>query len=127
MSKRKKIFSALLLPLLLAGCSTITNLTPSQYPRNPSGYYRVEAAWRTKKETIRPDSITVTAQVGPDNFDMRKVPVVDGRWETFIPVPAGVNEVYYHYKFDFLKDAFGPPQPDSLMSREYRLKIAGGK
>ncbi len=127
MSKTKNICLALFLPLLAAGCTAINNLTPSQYPRNASGYYRVEASWRTKQETIRPDSITAAVKVGTNSYDMRPVPVVQDRWETFIQVPAGQDAVYFRYKFDFMEDAFGAPQPDSLMSREYKLRITGPK
>jgi hypothetical protein len=49
--------------------------------------------------------------------------VVTDRWEAYIPVPAGKDTVLYHYKFDFLDDAFGKPRPNSLMSRDYQLKI----
>jgi hypothetical protein len=120
----KKLFALLLLPALLAGCTTsITNLAPSRCPRDPSGYYRVEAAWYSRREVIRPDSFKPLVVVGFETYPMRRVPVVTDRWEAYIPVPAGKDTVLYHYKFDFLDDAFGKPRPNSLMSRDYQLKI----
>ena len=127
MTKTKKTLSTLLLPLFVAGCTSISNLTPSQYPRNSTGYYRVEAAWHTRQQTIRPDSITAAVKVGPESYDMGRIPVVTDRWETFIPVPADKDVIYYHYKFDFLDNAFGAPRADSLMSPEYKLQITGPK
>jgi hypothetical protein len=120
----KKLFALLLLPALLAGCTTsITNLAPSRYPRDPSGYYRVEAAWYSRREVIRPDSFKPLVVVGFETYPMRRVPVVTDRWEAYIPVPADKEAVLYHYKFDFLDNAFGKPRPNSLMSRDYQLKI----
>jgi hypothetical protein len=123
----KKILCLLLLPALLAGCSSITNLTPSQYSRDASGQYRVEAAWRSNRETIRPDSFEPTVMVGFDSYPMRPVPVVKDRWEATIPVPADKDFVLYRYKFDFQVDAISKPHADSLMSREYTLKIGEKK
>jgi hypothetical protein len=120
----KRIFSLLLLPALLAGCTTsITNLTPSRYPRDPSGYYRVEAEWFSRRQVVRPDSFKPLVVIGYDTYPMRPVSVVTDRWEAFIPVPADKDMVLYHYKFDFLDNAFGNPRPNSMMSRDYELRF----
>jgi uncharacterized protein YceK len=123
----KKIFCLLLLPILLAGCTSITNLTPSQYPRDPNGYYRVEAEWKSNRETIVPYSFQPLVVIGFDTFPMRPVPVVQDRWEAFIPVPAARDFVLYRYKFDYMVNAISRPHPDSLMSPEYTLKIVEKK
>ncbi len=120
----KKIFGLLMLSALLTGCTSITNLAPTQYPRNPSGYYRVEAQWTTQRAVVRPDSIKPLVVVNNvDNYPMQPVPLVSDRWQAFIPVPADKDMVLYHYKFDFLDDAFGGPRPNSFMSRDYVLQI----
>jgi uncharacterized protein YceK len=123
----KKLFCLLLLPLLLVGCASITNLTPSQYPRQASGFYRVEAEWKSRQATILPDSFQPLVMVGFDTYPMRPVPVVQDRWEAFIPVPADKDFVLYRYKFDYMVNAISKPYPDSLMSPEYTLKITGQK
>lgn len=124
MSKINKVCFLLLLPAILAGCSSITNLTPSQYPRDPSGYYRVEAMWKSHKEVIRPDSFKPVVVVDFQTYPMRPVGLVTDRWEGFIPVPPDKDFVRYHYKFDFLEDAFGgKPKEDSLNSAPYQLNI----
>jgi uncharacterized protein YceK len=125
--KMKKIFALLLLPVLLAGCSSITNLTPSRYSRDPSGFYRVEAQWRSNRQAIREDSFKPLVVVDNDTYPMRPVGVVKDRWEAFIPVPADKDMIHYHYKFDFLINAISQPRADSLMSSDYELKIAEGK
>jgi hypothetical protein len=123
----KKLFFLLLLPLLLGGCTSITNLSPSQYPRDASGFYRVEAEWSSRRQAILPDSFQPLVMIGFETYPMRPVPVVQDRWEAFIPVPADKEFVLYRYKFDFMVNAISKPHPDSLMSSEYSLKITDKK
>jgi hypothetical protein len=123
MSKINKLCLLSLLPVVLAGCSSITNLTPTHYPRDASGYYRVEAMWKSNQRVIRPDSFKPLVVVDLQTYPMRPVPLVRDRWEAFIPVPPDKDVVRFHYKFDFTDDAFGKPKGDSLMSSLYQLNI----
>ena len=124
---KKKVFAMLLLPALLAGCSSITNLTPSRYPREASGYYRVEAQWKSNRGVIRPGSFQPLVVVNFDTYPMQPVPLVRDRWEAFIPVAADKDSVLYRYKFDFMVNSISAPHPDSLMSPEYELRIVEKK
>ena len=123
MSKINKLCFLLLLPVVLAGCSSITNLTPTEYPRSASGYYRVEAMWKSRQAVIRPNSFKPLVVIEFQTYPMRPVSLVEDRWEAFIPVQPNQNFVRYHYKFDFLDDAFGKPKGDSLMSGPYQLHV----
>ena len=123
MSKINKLCLLSLLPAVLAGCSSITNLTPTQYPRDASGYYRVEAMWKSNQRVVRSDSFKPLVVVDLQTYPMRPVPLVKDRWEAFIPVPPDKDVVRYHYKFDFMDYAFGKPKGDSLMSAPYQLNI----
>jgi hypothetical protein len=120
----KKFFGLLMLSALLTGCTSITNLAPTYYPRDPSGFYRVEAEWSTQRQVVRPDSLKPLVVVNTvDTYPMQPVPLVADRWQAYIPVPADKDLVLYHYKFDFLDNAFGGPRPNSIMSRDYELHI----
>ncbi len=123
----KRFFALLLLPLLFAGCSSITNLTPAKYPRNSTGYYHVEAAWRTQQRSIREDSIKPIVMIGNDTYEMTKVPIVRDRWETVIPVPAEKSGAHYRFRFDYKVNAFPVSHPDSSMSPEYKLEVTEPK
>jgi len=123
MSKINKLCLLLLLPVIMAGCSSITNLTPTQYPRSASGFYRVEAMWKSSRSVIRPDSFKPLVVIGLQTYPMRPVALVEDRWEAFIPVPANEGYIHYHYKFDFADDSFGKPKADSLMSGTYQLSV----
>jgi hypothetical protein len=125
---KKSSFPVLILALLaFCGCSSITNLSPAHYPRSENGYYRVEASWKSNQQTIREDSFQPQVVVGLQKYPMHPVALVQDRWEAYIPVPATQSEAVYHYQFDYLKNAFHRPQPDSKQSAEYTLKIVEKK
>jgi hypothetical protein len=120
----KILFGLLMLPVLLTGCTSITNLTPSHYPRDPSGYYRVEAEWYSNRQAVMEDSFKPLVVVnGLDTVPMQPVPLVEDRWQAYIPVPADKDMVLYHYKFDFRENSIGGPRPNSMMSRDFELHI----
>jgi hypothetical protein len=120
----KKFFPLLAAPLLLAGCNaTFTNLTPHQQLRATNNVYRVEVALASRQQSMRWDSIQPKIVVGTDSYPMRVTPLMTNRFEGLVPVPATVNLIRYHYKFDFNYNAMGGPKPDSAVSPEYTLKI----
>jgi hypothetical protein len=120
----KKFFGLLMLPVLLAGCTSITNLTPSHYARDPSGFYRVEAEWYSNRQAVLEDTFKPLVVVnGVETFPMQPVPLVDDRWQAYIPLSADKDMLLYHFKFDFMENTFGGPRPNSMMSRDFELHI----
>ncbi|MGN6555851.1 MAG: hypothetical protein ACTHLW_19260 [Verrucomicrobiota bacterium] len=122
----KKFSPLLIVPLLLAGCTTgtvLTNLTPKQQTRNANNLYPVEVALNSRQQTLRWDSIRPQIVVNGNFYDMRPTPLMTNRWEGVIPVPPGTSSVRYAYKFDYLNNAFGAPQPNSASSTTYTLRI----
>ncbi len=126
MQMLKKLLVASLLVAWVAGCGTnlITNLTPTQYPRNPTGQYLVEMKLDSQQQTLRPESITPFVVVGFNEYKMRPTHKMMNRWETYIPVPADKDSVLYHYKVNYQYNRFGKPGEGSLLSPEYKLAIA---
>ncbi len=121
---RKILLPLLLVPMLLAGCTTFTNLTPERQVRNANNLYPVEVAFNTRQQSLRWDSIQPFINVGTEYYPMRPTLMMNNRWEGLIPIPPGVNTVNYRYKFNFQYNAVGkPPQSDSVISREYTLQI----
>lgn len=120
----KKTLPLLLLPLLLGGCAaTFTNLTPRQQVRNETNLYPVEVAFNSRQQTLRWETIKPQIVVGADFYPMYPTPLMTNRWEGLVPVPADANAVRYHYKFDFLDNAFGGVRPDSASSQQFTLRI----
>ena len=121
----KKILALLILPLFLVGCATqFTNLTPRELPRNADNLYPVEVQFDSRQQSLRWDSIEPTVIADGQTYPMRKVEPLRNRWECLLPVPAGRSSINYRYKFGFLCNEFGGPQPDTEISPVYLLSIS---
>ncbi len=120
-----KKFFFVFTPLLLAGCSTITNLTPAKQERNTTGLYPIEMAWHSREQAIRQKSMNPQVMIGLDSYEMKPTPLVKNRWETLVPVPAGKNTLHYRFKVDYEYNAIPEPRKNSKMSPEYELQIGG--
>ena len=120
-----KRFLPLLPLLLLTGCTTtFTRLTPLQQTRNPNNLYPVEVQFDTTQQSLRQDSIKPFVLVNGEPYALQPVPMVENRWEGFVPVPAGVNTVNFRFKFDYLDNSVGSsPKPSSAWSPMYQLRI----
>lgn len=122
-----------LLPALLlaAGCATpasltpaiITQISPSEQPRNANNLYPVEVVFNSSQETLRWDTLQPYVVVNGQALPLRAVPVVKNRWEGVVPVPASDVQVKYRFKFDYLYNSFGQPRHNSEYSKSYTLKI----
>lgn len=121
----KKLFPLLLLALYVAGCATtnIVNLTPTQYPRNPSGQYLVEMQIESDQKTLRPETITPYVVVGEKSYPMRQVRKTNNRWEAMIPVGADKSGIAFHFKVDYKYDRFGKAGQGSIRSQDFPLVI----
>ena len=120
----KKIFPFLMLPLLMAGCSTtFSNLTATQQPRNNENLYPVEFQFDSPEQALRWDSIRPSIAVDDQFYPMRRVQLLTNRWEGLLPVPAGKGSVAYQYKVDYLFNDFGGPRSETAISPKYHLII----
>lgn len=123
----KKLLPVLLLPLLIAGCSTtpatFTNLTVQDQPRNANNLYPVEVAFNSRQQTLRWDSVRPSVVIGTDFYPMKQTPLMKNRYETLIPVPPGNKEVYYRFKIDYDYTGFGKPGTNSTLSQVYKMQI----
>jgi len=115
----------LVLPIYLISCATssITNLTPSSYPRNATGQYMIEMEMDTSQQTLIPSSVTPMVVVGFESYPMRPTKKTVNRWETLVPIPPNKDSISYHFKVDYEYKRFGKPGKGSVMSQEYKLTI----
>ena len=115
----------LVLPIYLVSCATssITNLTPSSYPRNATGQYMIEMEMDTTQQTLIPSSISPLVVVGFESYPMRPTKKTVNRWEALVPIAANKDSISYHFKVDYEYKRFGSPGKGSVMSQEYKLTI----
>lgn len=128
MEGRLRLAPVLMLTLsaLATGCSsTITNLTPSALPRDPTGLYHFEAEWTSTQRSreLRADTIRAYVVADQKAYPMERVQQMKDRWEADIPIAPGTNVLYYQYKWDYATAGFGKAVPNSLRSQTYRLEI----
>ena len=111
--------------VVLVGCttSTITNLTPRQLPRASTGLYPVEAMFQSNQRTLDHSSMKPLVIFNNQAYPMSKTKLVEGRWETLVPIPRGTQVINYHFKFDYNYNAIMMRNADSKLSPPYQLKI----
>jgi hypothetical protein len=120
-----KKFLPVLSVLLLTGCAgQFTRLTPLQQTRNPSNQYSVEVAFNSKQQSLRWETIQPYILANGQAYAMRPEPLVQNRWQGYVPVPPGVNGVEYRFKFEYKYNAVGTgPKASSAISPIYKLTI----
>jgi hypothetical protein len=116
-----------LLPvMLLAGCSTatFTRVTPLQQPRNANNQYPVEVIYNSDQQSLRWDTLKPYVLANGELLPLRPVPLVQNRWEGFVPVPPTATNVIFRFKFEYLYNTFSTePKAGSDVSPQYDLRI----
>lgn len=121
---KKWLVLLLPIPMLLAGCrSTFTNLTPQRQFRSTNHLYQVEVAFDSRNQTIRWNSIRPEIVAGTQSYPMHLTQLMTNRWEGVIPVPPGMNEIQYRYRFEYDYNAFGKPRTTTELSPEYSIRV----
>src|SRR5687767_1113487 len=100
-----------------SGCTTtITNLTPRELPRNPNNLYPFEVAYDTSQQSVKETTLKPYVMIGTQLYPMQATPMLKGRWEAQVPIPAATNHVYYRYKFDYQYNRIPSPGESSRLS-----------
>ncbi|HTJ78483.1 MAG TPA: IPT/TIG domain-containing protein [Rariglobus sp.] len=107
-SHARRIFltiSAALSLFLLSGCGvSITNLTPTVIPANPSQIYTISARVNPKAANIIPGSLVVRIFIDGQSFAMTKSDLGTDIYTFDYELPAGRDEIAYYflvnYKFE---------------------------
>ena len=109
--------------LLVSGCASVTNLTPSQVPRDESGLYPFEMIFNTKATSVAHDSVQTLFNAGwradPDGAHS----AFDQSLEVLAPIPAGKELVNYQYKVNYQWKDLGKRKENSKLSEPFELRI----
>jgi hypothetical protein len=100
---------AALATMILCGCTTmtLTNLTPSSLPENPSGLYTFTLRVTPKSSTVVADSIAPHIVVGAESHEMKKSDAVPGIYEFDYRLPPGQDSIGYYYLVDYSTEGNG--------------------
>ena len=121
-----KNFVFLLPAVMLVGCAAqFTRLTPLQQPRNPSSLYPVEVQFNSADQSIRRETLKGYVEANGQLYPLHPEPLVKNRWEGYVPMAPANSEVEFKFKFTYLYNAMGSPQPKSgsVSSPVYKLKV----
>lgn len=119
----KKMLMISSVALFAAGCASVTNLTPSQMPKNDSGLYPFEMIFSTSSTSTAHDSIQAYLMMGENLIPMERTPLLTNRWEVLAPVPAGKDLVNYQFKVNYQWKDFGKRKENSKLSDPFELRI----
>jgi hypothetical protein len=99
----------------LCGCATVslTNLTPSSLPENPSGIYTFTLRVTPKSRAVDQSTVIPHIVVGAANHDMTKSDVSPEIYEYDYKLPPQQSEIGYYYLVDYTAENNG-----SVVSRQ---------
>jgi hypothetical protein len=95
--------------ILLGGCSTmsLTNLTPSSLPSNPSGIYTFTLRVTPKATSVIQDSVAPHIVVGAESHDMTKSDSIPGIYEFDYRLPPGQDNIGYYFLVNYQTEGNG--------------------
>jgi hypothetical protein len=112
----------------LTGCATmsLTNLTPSSLPENPSGIYTFTLRATPKSVNVVVDTVAPHVVVGEQTHDMKKSDEIPGIYEFDYRLPPGQTSIGYYYLVNYQvtgnsvvdnREAYTPVFHASVVSR----------
>jgi hypothetical protein len=101
--------AAALALVLLGGCTTmsLTNLTPSTLPSNPSGIYTFTLRVTPKSSLVVPESVAPHIVVGAESHDMTKSSAIPDIYEFDYRLPAGQDNIGYYFLVSYQTEGNG--------------------
>ncbi len=125
---RKIILSlaAALTLALLAGCETVTltNLTPTSVPENPSQIYTFTLRVTPHTHTVVAASIQPHLVVDGQNFDMKRSALGEGLYEFEYQLPAGRDDVAYYFLVTYNIETTNTTGPAEAYTEVAHVKLA---
>lgn len=119
------LLATALVAVLLCGCTytSISNLTPSRYPKNTDGLYLFQVEWDSNQQSLKRDTLKPYVVIGTESYPLQKTPMMKNRWEAMVPIPGDKPVVNYRYKFDYEYLGIPARRPNSKLSDPYQIQI----
>ena len=103
MKSHLSVLALLAAILVLSGCAkNIKNLTPSEFPENPSNIYTLSVEIREKKDIgVVKDSLRPKVVIDGESRLMTRSPIGDNIWEYEYKMPSGRRNAVYYYDIEY--------------------------
>ncbi|MFH1498265.1 MAG: IPT/TIG domain-containing protein [Verrucomicrobiota bacterium] len=112
--------------LVLAGCNlTVTNLTPSSLPANPSRIYTLTTRVNPKGTTIIKESVRASIVIDGRTHAMSKSALGSDIYEFDYQLPAGRDEIAYYFLVNYNVENNGVVAPREEYTKVIHSKIVG--
>lgn len=102
---------------------SLTNLTPSSLPENPSGIYTFTLRVTPKSGTVVPDSIAPHVIVGAESHDMKKSDAIPGIYEFDYKLPTGQDSIGYYFLVNYSTEGNGSIAPREAFTEVARASV----
>jgi hypothetical protein len=121
LSHPRKIFSCLAASVslaLLTGCGTLTltNLTPSSLPENPSRIYTITLRVTPAKSLATPVGVTSFIVIDGKNYEMSRSRLGENIYEYDYQLPASRSEMAYYFLVKYQVEVNGRLEPRETFS-----------
>lgn len=114
--------------LIVAGCSSITNLSPEKFPQNPSGIYTLSMRAHINDGGVVKGSVKPFVVIDEQTLPMREISSRPGdrMYEFDYNMPKGRKEAKYYYILEYKSDtgAGGIVTRSFQSDNVYTLKVA---
>lgn len=108
----------------LTGCNqTITNLTSSQIPQNPSGIYTLTTHTQVPVDHLVADSVKVYIEIEEAQHEMQPSPSGGDLYEYEYAMPSDRAEAKYYFTINYTTLENGLKQDHTTTSQLYTLSI----
>ena len=110
---------------LLAGCDavTLTNLSPTSMPENPSQIYTFTLRVAKRANSIPASSIAPHIIIDGQNFDMKPSAIGEGLYEFEYQLPAGRDDIGYYYLVTYNVESNGNTTSGEAYTEVAHVKI----
>lgn len=110
---------------LLAGCETVTltSLTPSSMPENPSQIYTFSLRVTPRSNTVPASSVEPHIVVDGKNFPMKRSPIGEGIYDFEYQLPAGRDQIAYYYLVNYSVEGNGTMNARETYTDVSQVKI----
>lgn len=110
---------------LLAGCETVTltNLTPTSMPENPSQIYTFSLRVTPRSNTVPSATVAPHIIVDGQSYPMKPTPIGEGLYDFEYQLPAGREEVAYYFLVNYSIEGNGTMTPHETYTDVSHAKI----
>ena len=110
--------------VFLTSCGvTVSNMTPSSVPENPSGIYTISMGAKVNDGAVDRGSMVGMIVIDGNTYEMEPNPTNPGVWDFDYVMPEGQSEAAYFFKLEYDIQKHGTPRRRVETSQLYNFQL----